>query len=64
MKVPPFTICAHKASYSFCEPSIQWIASGWHSAAIFFTHWMRCGFLLRGLEVDFMLRGYAGGASE
>ncbi len=57
MKVPPFTISAHSASYSFCEPSTQWIDSGWHRSAIFFTQRIRCGFFVRGFEVDFMVGG-------
>jgi hypothetical protein len=33
-KVPASTICPQSRSYSSWEPSHQWMASGWHSAAI------------------------------
>ena len=54
MRVPPLTIAAHKASYSRCEPSTQWIAAGWQRSAIFFTQRSRWTFLLRGLALIFM----------
>ncbi len=53
MKVPLSTICAHSTSYSSCEPSTQWMASGWVSAAIFWTHLRRCSFFERGFELAF-----------
>ena len=36
--VPGPTISSHSRSYSACEPSHQWMWSGFASAAIFATH--------------------------
>ena len=33
-RVPAATISAHRLSYSACEPSAQWMRSGWVSAAM------------------------------
>ena len=54
VNVPPLTICAQSASYSRCEPSTQWMWSGWQSAAIFVTQRTRWRFRLRGWELIFM----------
>ena len=52
--MPACTISLHRRSYSSCEPSTQWIASGLHSSAIFSTQRSKCLFVLRGVAEFFL----------
>ena len=53
MKVPPATICAQSASFSSCEPSTQWMRSGWQSSAMVLTQFNRWLLLVRGAADNF-----------
>src|ERR1700722_10271210 len=48
VKVPAWTSWSQRKSYSACEPSIQWMLSGWVRSAIFSTQRMRCLLVVGG----------------
>src|SRR5947209_13506975 len=59
MKVPLSTICVQSMSYSSCDPSSQWMASGLVRSAIFSTQRIRCLFVLSGgADVEAFIRSY------
>src|SRR5580698_7438088 len=51
VKVPAWTSWLQRKSYSACEPSIQWMRSGWQRSAIFSTQRMRCLLVVGGAEM-------------
>src|SRR5688572_6690445 len=46
IKVPAFTSCSHKRSYSSWLPSHQYTDEGWHNAAISLTQDKRAGLVV------------------
>src|ERR1700722_12473690 len=51
VKVPAWTSWLQRKSYSACEPSIQWMRSGWQRSAIFSTQRMRCLLVVGGVAI-------------
>ena len=55
MKVPAVTNSSQSRSFSGCEPSTQWMWSGWQSPAMVLTHCSRWLFFDRGAADEFFL---------